>query len=132
MIPPITSIRVSLTLLQHLLLKNISKVISGLPIIRWAVNEYVSVLTIETPSFWQPVSYNIVSKRGNRAQFKNMIDTCHAAGVEVIADAVINHMAGVDSGESLFDDSQSSLLNKIFAGVGVGGSSKPYGVRTDK
>lgn len=94
----------SLTLLQHLLLKSISKVISGLPIIRWASNTYITKFSIETPSFWQPVSYNIVSKRGNRDQFKNMIDICHAAGVQVIADSVINHMAGADSGESLFDD----------------------------
>ena len=27
-----------------------------------------------------------------------MVDTCHAAGVKVIADAVFNHMSGSDSG----------------------------------
>ena len=27
-----------------------------------------------------------------------MVDTCHAAGVKVLADAVFNHMSGSDSG----------------------------------
>lgn len=39
---------------------------------------------------YQPVSYKIEGKLGTRAEFKNMVDTCNAAGVEVIADAVIN------------------------------------------
>ncbi|KAJ3573257.1 hypothetical protein NP233_g2550 [Leucocoprinus birnbaumii] len=47
---------------------------------------------------YQPVSYNIVSKRGNRSQFQNMVNKCHAAGVGVISDTLFNHMAGVDSG----------------------------------
>ncbi|KAG9093717.1 hypothetical protein FRC07_011423, partial [Ceratobasidium sp. 392] len=47
---------------------------------------------------YQPVSYTLTSKRGNRAQFQNMISTCKAAGVEVIADTIFNHMAGSDSG----------------------------------
>ncbi|MEE1939925.1 carbohydrate-binding module family 20 domain-containing protein [Streptomyces sp. TRM 70361] len=42
---------------------------------------------------YQPVSYRIAGRLGNRAQFKNMIDTCHAAGVKVVADSVINHMS---------------------------------------
>ncbi|KAF9457375.1 glycoside hydrolase [Collybia nuda] len=47
---------------------------------------------------YQPVSYTLTSKRGNRAQFQSMVSTCHAAGVKVIADTLFNHMAGVDSG----------------------------------
>ncbi|WP_309049655.1 carbohydrate-binding module family 20 domain-containing protein [Streptomyces sp.] len=42
---------------------------------------------------YQPVSYKIAGRLGDRAAFKNMIDTCHAAGVKVVADSVINHMA---------------------------------------
>ncbi|MGW6917642.1 carbohydrate-binding module family 20 domain-containing protein [Kitasatospora sp. NPDC054939] len=42
---------------------------------------------------YQPVSYRIAGRLGDRTSFKNMIDTCHAAGVKVIADAVINHMS---------------------------------------
>ncbi|THH14430.1 hypothetical protein EW146_g5900 [Bondarzewia mesenterica] len=47
---------------------------------------------------YQPVSYDIISKRGNREEFAKMITTCHTAGLKVIADAVFNHMAGIDSG----------------------------------
>ncbi|MFE3637862.1 carbohydrate-binding module family 20 domain-containing protein [Streptomyces sp. NPDC059168] len=42
---------------------------------------------------YQPVSYKIAGRLGDRSAFKNMVDTCHAAGVKVIADAVINHMS---------------------------------------
>ncbi|GGZ10381.1 carbohydrate-binding module family 20 domain-containing protein [Streptomyces poonensis] len=42
---------------------------------------------------YQPVSYKIAGRLGDRAAFKSMIDTCHAAGVKVVADAVINHMS---------------------------------------
>lgn len=42
---------------------------------------------------YQPVGYSIAGRLGDRASFKRMIDTCHAAGVGVIADAVINHMS---------------------------------------
>ncbi|KAJ6607181.1 glycoside hydrolase [Mycena sp. CBHHK59/15] len=48
---------------------------------------------------YQPVSYILTSKRGNQAQFQNMINACHNAGVKVIAaDTIFNHMAGIDSG----------------------------------
>ncbi|MFE3069838.1 carbohydrate-binding module family 20 domain-containing protein [Streptomyces sp. NPDC059247] len=51
---------------------------------------------LQGPQWWtsyQPVSYKIAGRLGDRAAFKNMIDTCHAAGVKVVADAVVNHMA---------------------------------------
>ncbi|KAG8714253.1 hypothetical protein FRC09_017824 [Ceratobasidium sp. 395] len=47
---------------------------------------------------YQPVSYTLTSKRGNRSQFQSMVATCKAAGVGVIADTILNHMAGIDSG----------------------------------
>ncbi|MEU5751816.1 alpha-amylase family protein [Streptomyces sp. NPDC047829] len=42
---------------------------------------------------YQPVSYRIAGRLGDRTAFKNMVDTCHAAGVKVVADAVVNHMS---------------------------------------
>ncbi|MBD0711603.1 MULTISPECIES: carbohydrate-binding module family 20 domain-containing protein [unclassified Streptomyces] len=54
---------------------------------------------------YQPVSYKIAGRLGDRTAFKNMIDTCHAAGVKVVADSVINHMAngsGTGTGGSPF------------------------------
>jgi alpha-amylase len=43
---------------------------------------------------YQPVSYQLVTRRGDRAAFASMVSTCHAAGVKIYVDAVINHMAG--------------------------------------
>ncbi|MGW6569996.1 carbohydrate-binding module family 20 domain-containing protein [Streptomyces sp. NPDC054975] len=51
---------------------------------------------IQGSTWWtayQPVSYKIAGPLGDRAAFKAMVDTCHAAGVKVVADTVINHMA---------------------------------------
>lgn len=42
---------------------------------------------------YQPVTYQLTSRSGNEAQFKDMVSRCKAVGVAVIADAVINHMA---------------------------------------
>ncbi|NYV75486.1 carbohydrate-binding module family 20 domain-containing protein [Streptomyces sp. UH6] len=42
---------------------------------------------------YQPVSYRIAGRLGDRTAFKSMIDTCHAAGVKVVVDTVINHMS---------------------------------------
>ncbi|MFE1031026.1 alpha-amylase family protein [Streptomyces sp. NPDC058807] len=55
---------------------------------------------------YQPVSYKIAGRLGDRTAFKNMVDTCHAAGVKVVADAVVNHMS---------------------AGSGTGTGGSPYG-----
>jgi alpha-amylase len=43
---------------------------------------------------YQPVSYQLNTRRGNRAAFASMVATCHAAGVKIYVDAVVNHMAG--------------------------------------
>lgn len=47
---------------------------------------------------YQPVSYKVESKLGTRAEYAAMIATCRAAGVQVIADVVINHMSGQSGG----------------------------------
>ncbi|MET0135734.1 MAG: carbohydrate-binding module family 20 domain-containing protein [Kibdelosporangium sp.] len=64
---------------------------------------------IQGPQWWtsyQPVSYRIAGRLGDRAALQNMVSTCHAAGVKVIVDAVINHMS---------------------AGSGTGTGGSPYG-----
>ena len=43
---------------------------------------------------YQPVSYLVESRLGTRDEFATMVSTCADAGVDVIADAVINHMTG--------------------------------------
>ncbi|MCW8218218.1 carbohydrate-binding module family 20 domain-containing protein [Streptomyces griseolus] len=42
---------------------------------------------------YQPVSYKIAGRLGDRTSFANMVSACHGAGVKVVADSVINHMS---------------------------------------
>ncbi|MFJ2562174.1 alpha-amylase family protein [Streptomyces sp. NPDC087568] len=51
---------------------------------------------IQGPQWWtsyQPVSYKIAGRLGDRAAFQNMVNACHTAGVKVVVDTVINHMS---------------------------------------
>ncbi|CDO69062.1 Glycoside Hydrolase Family 13 / Carbohydrate-Binding Module Family 20 protein [Trametes cinnabarina] len=63
---------------------------------------------------YQPVSYTLTSKRGDRTQFANMISACHAAGVGVIADTIFNHMSGIDSGTGV---AGSSFTHYNYPGI---------------
>ncbi|KAI0795076.1 glycoside hydrolase [Abortiporus biennis] len=63
---------------------------------------------------YQPVSYILTSKRGDRTQFTNMINTCHAAGVGVIVDTIFNHMTGSDSGTGV---AGSSFTHYNYPGI---------------
>lgn len=45
---------------------------------------------------YQPVSYLVESRLGTRDEFADMVARCDAAGVAIIADAVVNHMTGQD------------------------------------
>lgn len=60
---------------------------------------------------YQPVSYILTSKRGTRAQFQSMIETCHAAGVKVISDTLWNHMTGTSSGTGTAGSCQYNFFN---------------------
>jgi len=47
---------------------------------------------------YQPVSYSVAhSRSGTGAEFADMVTRCHNAGVDIIADAVINHMTNFPS-----------------------------------
>ncbi|OJV58340.1 MAG: alpha-amlyase [Cellulomonas sp. 73-145] len=46
---------------------------------------------------YQPVSYRLESRLGTREQLAAMVTACHAAGVKVYTDAVVNHMTGQDA-----------------------------------
>ena len=61
---------------------------------------------------YQPTSYSLNSYMGNRAQFANMVSTCNKAGVNVVTDAVLNHMAG--SGGVSYDGVSYGGENLIF------------------
>jgi alpha-amylase len=47
---------------------------------------------------YQPVSYALESRSGNREAFASMVRRCKAAGVDIYVDAVMNHMAGFGRG----------------------------------
>ncbi|MBD3882101.1 alpha-amylase family protein [Phormidium tenue FACHB-886] len=47
---------------------------------------------------YQPVSYRIESRSGSRSEFAAMVQRCHAVGIKLYADAVINHMAALTQG----------------------------------
>jgi len=59
--------------------------------------------SLEPPNYpwserYQPVSYSIArSRSGTGAEFENMVNRCKAAGVDIIVDAVINHMTNYPS-----------------------------------
>lgn len=63
-------------------------------------NEHVVVADQGFPWWqrYQPVSYRLESRSGDRAQFAEMVSRCRAVGVKIYADTVINHMAGRDRG----------------------------------
>lgn len=53
------------------------------------------------PEWWvryQPVSYQIESRGGTRAEFADMVRRCADAGVDIYADTLTNHMASVGTG----------------------------------
>ncbi|XP_011700977.1 PREDICTED: alpha-amylase A-like [Wasmannia auropunctata] len=43
---------------------------------------------------YQPMSYKIISRSGNEAEFKDMVKRCRKVGVRIYVDTVINHMTG--------------------------------------
>ncbi|QSB12932.1 alpha amylase C-terminal domain-containing protein [Natronosporangium hydrolyticum] len=59
------------------------------------------VLPDENHPWWQdyqPVSYRLDNtRRGTRADFIDMVETCRDHGVQIYVDAVINHMTGTGS-----------------------------------
>ncbi|WP_100448693.1 carbohydrate-binding module family 20 domain-containing protein [Glycomyces xiaoerkulensis] len=68
---------------------------------------------------YQPVSYKLDSRLGTRAEFADMVAACEAAGIGVIADAVINHMAaGADETRTGWAGSEYSRFHYPDAGYG--------------
>jgi alpha-amylase len=61
---------------------------------------------------YQPVSYQLSSRSGDASAFADMVQRCNAAGVDVYADAVINHMAngsGTGTAGSYYDSGSFSF-----------------------
>lgn len=47
---------------------------------------------------YQVVSYDLNSRGGNHAEFRDMVERCQNVGVDIYADVVINHMTGMIDG----------------------------------
>ncbi|MBW0535300.1 hypothetical protein O181_075015 [Austropuccinia psidii MF-1] len=56
---------------------------------------------------YQPVSYELTSKRGTEADFDQMIKRCKAVGVGIIVDVIFNHMTAGSTNETSFGTSNS-------------------------
>jgi alpha-amylase len=60
-------------------------------------NEHAIIDTATSQFPWweryQSVSYKLDSRSGTRAEFADMVARCRAAGVEIYADVILNHMA---------------------------------------
>ncbi|WP_214105337.1 carbohydrate-binding module family 20 domain-containing protein [Acrocarpospora catenulata] len=69
---------------------------------------------------YQPVSYKLDSRFGNRAQFASMVTACHNAGVRVYVDAVVNHMAGTNNADGVQGYAGTSFTGYSYPAV-------PYG-----
>lgn len=62
-------------------------------------NEHLRLPTHPWWERYQPVSYKLESRSGTERDFRAMITRCRNAGVAIYADVVLNHMAGVESGQ---------------------------------
>ena len=73
---------------------------------------------------YQPVSYRLHSRSGDKKQFKNMINTCRQHGVRVYSDAVINHMAG--NGNDMYADHRNNVGSCVHWGPKAGSAGSPW------
>ena len=82
-------------------------------------NEHIWINQNGNVPWWiryQPVSYRLVSRSGNRAQFQDMVSRCNKVGVRIIVDAVINHMVG--AGQSYGQNGVTDSDGSHFKGIG--------------
>lgn len=50
---------------------------------------------------YQPISYNLVTRSGNEADFKDMVRRCNTVGVHIYVDVLLNHMGVGDNSASV-------------------------------
>lgn len=61
-------------------------------------NEHISLGENKWWERYQPVSYKIQSRSGDENEFRDMVQRCRKAGVDIYADVVLNHMAAIKEG----------------------------------
>jgi alpha-amylase len=67
---------------------------------------------------YQPASYTLTSRLGTRDQFAAMVATCHAAGVRVYVDAVVNHMTGSNQSSTTSYGGATFVNGSSYPGAG--------------
>ncbi|MFR0558136.1 type I pullulanase [Pseudoscardovia radai] len=91
--------------------------------------------SIQGSEWWtsyQPVSYKLDSKLGTEEEFKNMITTCKAAGVGIIADVVMNNTAAPDgTGKTYTGTNGSEYTPDTASFPGFATSTYPEGITAD-
>ncbi|GLH05680.1 Alpha-amylase-related protein [Gryllus bimaculatus] len=88
------------------------------------VNEYLA-LPNNNPSrpWWeryQPISYQIISRSGNEAEFADMVRRCNNVGVRIYVDVVINHMAANWPDATGYGGNKADTYNKNYPAVSYG------------
>ena len=67
---------------------------------------------------YQPVSYQLQSRGGDRGQFIDMVNRCLAVGVDIYVDAVINHtLLEAEYGGYEAHSLQSEMLDNVYGTV---------------
>lgn len=66
---------------------------------------------------YQPISYKLVSRSGNEAEFADMARRCNAVNVRIYVDVVINHMTGVHKVNVGTAGSVAFPLNRVYPAV---------------
>jgi alpha-amylase len=81
-------------------------------------NEHVPLPGSPWYDRYQPVSYRIGNRGGDETSFRNMLTACREAGVNVLVDAVINHMAIIPpEGVQRFGNLGSNYWRYSFPGL---------------
>ncbi|SDE40093.1 carbohydrate-binding module family 20 domain-containing protein [Glycomyces harbinensis] len=71
---------------------------------------------------YQPVSYELESRLGTRAEYAAMVDACDANGIGVIADVVINHMAAGSATQTRYGSNGSEYRQFHYPDAGYDAS----------
>merc|ERR1719220_2582033 len=66
---------------------------------------------------YQPISYKLETRSGNRQQLQDMINHCNAVGVRIYPDAVINHMCGAGGSGTGTGGTSFNANSESFPGV---------------
>lgn len=69
---------------------------------------------------YQPISYRLVTRSGDEAQFRSMVARCNRVGVRTYVDVVLNHMAAGDGSVNGTGGSTADVPERSYPAV-------PYG-----